>query len=123
MHAESLAKAYVLTHGVRFTEEALGFAAQVNAKRQNGVYNLPAADTATPAIRRGNLALSILPSEARLDRPHRRVPPTLASLAARLICLARLSLDTYLGTQVLGNTVRTMIVGLVRLRPKTDFMD
>lgn len=69
MHAESLAKAYVLTHGVRFTEDALGFAAQVNAKRQNGVYNLPAADTATPAVQRDNRALSILPSEARLDRP------------------------------------------------------
>ena len=50
MNAESLAKAYVLTHGVRFTQDALGFAAQVNAKRQNGVYNLPAADKTIPSV-------------------------------------------------------------------------
>ncbi len=69
MHAESLAKAYVLTHGVRFTEESLAFAAQFNAKRQNGVYNLPAVDTAIPAVQGENLGLNILTSEARLDRP------------------------------------------------------
>jgi hypothetical protein len=44
MHAESLAKAYILTHGVRFSTAALQYADVVNAKRQNIVYNLPAAD-------------------------------------------------------------------------------
>jgi hypothetical protein len=68
MHAESLAKAYVLTHGVRFTDDALKFAAQVNAKTQNGVYNLP-ADMVMPTGRREKPVLSILPSEAALDRP------------------------------------------------------
>jgi len=69
MNAESLAKAYVLTHGVRFTQDALGFAAQVNAKRQNGVYNLPAADKTIPSVQHENLELSVLPSEDRLGRP------------------------------------------------------
>ena len=69
MNAESLAKAYILTHGVRFTQDALGFAAQVNAKRQNGVYNLPAADKTILSVQHENLALSALPSEGRLDRP------------------------------------------------------
>jgi len=69
MNAESLAKAYVLTHGVRFTQDALGFAAQVNAKRQNGVYNLPAADKTIPSVQHDNLALNVLPSEDRLGRP------------------------------------------------------
>ena len=44
MKAESVAKAYVLTHGVRFTAAAQKHATDVNAKRQNMVYNLPAAD-------------------------------------------------------------------------------
>jgi hypothetical protein len=69
MHSESLAKAYILTHGVRYTEEALGFAAQINAKRQNGVYNLPAVDTSIPVVRSGNVALDIVHTEDRLDRP------------------------------------------------------
>jgi hypothetical protein len=69
MNAESLAKAYVLTHGVRFTDDALRYAVHVNAKRQNGVYNLPATDTAIPATQRSSSALAILPSEARLARP------------------------------------------------------
>jgi len=42
MNAESLAKAYILTHGVHFTPEALQHAITANAKRQNAVYNLPA---------------------------------------------------------------------------------
>ncbi|MCH7724882.1 MAG: hypothetical protein IH991_00160 [Planctomycetes bacterium] len=45
MQAESLAKAYIPTHGVRFSAEALVQAAAVKAKRQNMVYNLPAAHT------------------------------------------------------------------------------
>lgn len=69
MNAESLAKAYILTHGVRFTEDALDYAAQVNAKRQNGVYNLPAADKTILSAQRENLALNVLPSDDRLDRP------------------------------------------------------
>jgi len=42
MNAESLAKVYILTNGVHFTNAALIHADNVNAKRQNGVYNLPA---------------------------------------------------------------------------------
>ena len=45
MSAESLAKAYILTNGVRFTQDALCYAEQVNAKRQNMVYNRPANDS------------------------------------------------------------------------------
>jgi len=65
VRAESLAKAYVLTHGVRFTPDALLHAAEVNAKRQNVVYNLPAAD---PEAATGKL-LAFLPATDRLDRP------------------------------------------------------
>jgi hypothetical protein len=67
MRAETLAKAFVLTHGVRFTPEALQRAAQVNAKRQNGVYNLPAADP--EAGRVGNPHLALLSANERLERP------------------------------------------------------
>jgi hypothetical protein len=42
MQAESLVKAYILTHGVRFTSDALRHANAIGAKRQNVVYNLPA---------------------------------------------------------------------------------
>ena len=42
MQAESIVKAYVLTHGVRFTADALRHAKAVNAKGQNVVYNMPA---------------------------------------------------------------------------------
>lgn len=42
MQAESLVKAYILTHGVRFTSDALRHAKAIGAKRQNVVYNLPA---------------------------------------------------------------------------------
>lgn len=42
MRTESLAKAYILTHGVRFTRAAVAHAASVGAKGQNTVYNLPA---------------------------------------------------------------------------------
>ena len=69
MNAESLAKAYVLTHGVQFTQDALRFAVQCNAKRQNAVYNLPAKDTAIPTVQRDNVELCLLHSESRLDRP------------------------------------------------------
>ncbi|MFO0957170.1 MAG: radical SAM protein [Isosphaeraceae bacterium] len=67
MKVESLTKAYVLTHGVRFTPDALRFAAQVNAKRQNAVYNLPAPDSLVPASSPGGLLPLI--QGGRLDRP------------------------------------------------------
>ena len=67
MKMESLAKAYVLTHGVRFTPEALRFAARVNAKRQNAVYNLPAADSMVPVSSAGG-SLPLI-QEHRLERP------------------------------------------------------
>lgn len=41
MGAESLGKAYILTHGVEFTDIALEHAEKVDAKRQNYVYNSP----------------------------------------------------------------------------------
>jgi hypothetical protein len=44
MGAESLAKAYILTHGVKYSRTALDHAVAVGAKRQNMVYNLPAAE-------------------------------------------------------------------------------
>src|SRR5262245_803777 len=44
MGVESLAKAYILTHGVQFSASALSHADSVGAKRQNMVYNLPTAD-------------------------------------------------------------------------------
>ena len=69
MHAESVAKAYILTHGVRFTTNALRFAAQVKAKRQNAVYNLPADDTAHPEAPREYSPLPLLRPADRLDRP------------------------------------------------------
>jgi hypothetical protein len=69
MKSESLAKAYVLTHGVRFTQEALDFAVRFNAKRQNGVYNLPASETSNQPNQRQKHALKILPSENPLHRP------------------------------------------------------
>ncbi len=65
MQAESLAKAYVLTHGVNFTRDALLHAAQVNAKRQNMVYNLPAADP----MGVGDKLLPLVLTTERLDRP------------------------------------------------------
>lgn len=57
LKAESLAKAYVLTHGIRFSPEALHFAAVVNAKRQNAVYNLPAFQVGAPSSSKGALPL------------------------------------------------------------------
>ncbi len=69
MHAESLAKAYVLTHGVRFTPDALDFAAQVNAKRQNAVYNLPAPEAAEPATPWRSSPLPLARPAGRMDRP------------------------------------------------------
>lgn len=66
MKAESLTKVYVLTHGVRFSPDALGFAAQVNAKRQNAVYNLPAADEMIHSSHGRSLPLI---RGGRLDRP------------------------------------------------------
>ncbi len=69
MHAESLAKAYVLTHGVRFTRDALMHATQVNAKRQNVVYNLPADDTLPGTVTEGNSLLTVLPTTNQIDRP------------------------------------------------------
>lgn len=57
MRAESLAKAYILTHGVRFTVAALHHAEAVGAKRQNMVYNLPAVDRETDSPSGGELAI------------------------------------------------------------------
>jgi hypothetical protein len=42
MGSESLAKAYILTHGVTFTDAAMEHASLVTAKGQNMVYNAPA---------------------------------------------------------------------------------
>ena len=69
MQAESLAKAYVLTHGVQFTSDALRIAARVNAKRQNAVYNLPADDTAQLEARPEIARLPLIRPTDRLDRP------------------------------------------------------
>lgn len=57
MQAESLAKAYILTHGVRFTVAALHHAEAVGAKRQNMVYNLPAVDRETDSPSSKGLAI------------------------------------------------------------------
>jgi hypothetical protein len=43
MKSETLAKAYVLTHGVTFSSTAIRHAQEVGAKGQNLVYNAPAA--------------------------------------------------------------------------------
>lgn len=67
MRAETLAKAYILTHGVRFTTAALEWAAQVNAKRQNVVYNLPAACAEDGG--EGNPRQPLASDEGRLNRP------------------------------------------------------
>jgi hypothetical protein len=67
MKAESLTKAYVLTHGVRFSPDALRYAAQGNAKRQNAVYNLPAAEVMAPSSSPG-WSLPVIQGN-RLDRP------------------------------------------------------
>lgn len=42
---ETLLKAYILTHGVEFSDKALIFATKNNAKRQNMVYNMPIDST------------------------------------------------------------------------------
>jgi hypothetical protein len=69
MQPESLAKAYVLTHGVRFTPEALRYAVQVNAKRQNVVYNMPADDPLGERPVTKNQPISLVLAESQLDRP------------------------------------------------------
>lgn len=68
MKAESLAKAYILTHGVRFSTRALQQADLVKAKRQNMVYNLPAADPLDGA-RQSSVGLNVIGTDARLARP------------------------------------------------------
>ena len=67
--AESLAKAYVLTHGVQFTPSALRFASQVNAKQQNVVYNLPATDYGRTQKHDEAMNSCGSPSEERFNRP------------------------------------------------------
>ena len=68
MQAESLVKAYVLTHGVRFSVDALRRAKAVNAKRQNVVYNLPATGgVASESNRSQRLSAATAPDE--LTRP------------------------------------------------------
>jgi hypothetical protein len=69
MHAEALAKAYILTHGVRFTPDALQWAVQVNAKRQNMVYNLPAADLDAEAGRPDGPQLALVSANEQVERP------------------------------------------------------
>lgn len=69
MQPESLAKAYILTHGIRFSSDALRLASLVNAKRQNAVYNLPAQDVDKRVIGTQNTALQIIQSTDRMDRP------------------------------------------------------
>lgn len=69
MQAESLVKAYVLTHGVRFTPEALLHARQVNAKRQNVVYNIPADDSLGKCSKPGSNSISLVPAMDHLSRP------------------------------------------------------
>jgi hypothetical protein len=41
MNTESHIKAYILTHGVEFTDRAMTYASKTNAKGQNLVYNAP----------------------------------------------------------------------------------
>ena len=68
MHAESLAKAYILTHGVRFSTKALEQAVIVRAKRQNMVYNLPASDP-MESEPQTNVGLKVIGASDRLTRP------------------------------------------------------
>lgn len=68
MQTESLVKAYILTHGVQFTEPALRHAHAVNAKRQNVVYNLPATAGLLSKSDRSQ-RLSIATSPEQLSRP------------------------------------------------------
>lgn len=68
MKAESLAKAYILTHGVRFSTRALQQADVVKAKRQNMVYNLPAADP-LEGTSKSSAGLNVIGTNARLARP------------------------------------------------------
>lgn len=67
MRAESLAKAYILTHGVSFTDAALDHAETFGAKRQNMVYNLPATDRV--ADRPATAGLTLLGGVVRNARP------------------------------------------------------
>ena len=67
MGAESLAKAYILTHGVRFSPAALDHAEAIGAKRQNMVYNLPAADAAICG--RDAVGLAVVLERDRAARP------------------------------------------------------
>ncbi len=68
MNSESLAKAYVLTHGVDFTVDALRHALATNAKRQNVVYNLPATGgLSNRSTKSGRLAVATAAGE--LARP------------------------------------------------------
>ncbi|WP_373653112.1 radical SAM protein [Schlesneria sp. DSM 10557] len=69
MKTESLAKAYVLTHGVHFTPSALRFASQVNAKQQNAVYNLPAAEKSRTHKHDETITSPASRSEQRFNRP------------------------------------------------------
>lgn len=68
MQTESLVKAYVLTHGVRFSVDALHHAKAVNAKRQNVVYNLPATGGVLGLSTR-NQRLSVATASEELARP------------------------------------------------------
>lgn len=67
MQAESIAKAYILTHGVRFSTAALCHAEEIGAKRQNIVYNLPATDDEVDV--QSTTGLAIVSEMNRLARP------------------------------------------------------
>jgi hypothetical protein len=68
MQAESLVKAYILTHGVRFTSDALRHAKAIGAKRQNVVYNLPATAGVSVESKK-NQRLSSAADSDELARP------------------------------------------------------
>lgn len=67
MQVESVAKAYILTNGVRFSAAAIRRAEDVGAKRQNMVYNLPAADHGAEG--RSTAGLAVIGEWDRSARP------------------------------------------------------
>src|SRR5689334_4768297 len=69
MQLESLAKAYILTHGVQFTPSALQHARDVNAKRQNMVYNAPASTAPAKFAKRANVMDVAAGNGSAVDRP------------------------------------------------------
>lgn len=68
MQSETLVKAYILTHGVQFTVDAMLHARSLNAKRQNVVYNLPATSGLGSTTSRSK-RLAAVDTEEELARP------------------------------------------------------